>query len=60
MRKTYSDSHRTFKPYDLVQAEGETAREFDRRCDREYHRLVNEKETPANGNRVYMSLIKED
>ena len=52
--RTFFDSHRTFKPFTIEKAEGETVREYDRRADKIYNELVKEHETPANGNRVYM------
>ena len=51
----FKDSHRLFKPFELVKEENENFREFDRRCNRLYNELINKYETPGNNNRVYMN-----
>lgn len=48
-------SHRLFKPLRIQMEEGETVRQYRKRADETYSNLVNQYETPANGNRVYMN-----
>ena len=56
MKKYFFDSHRIMKPFEMVQSENETEREFSRRCWNMYLEMTKKYDGyNGSGNTVYMS-----
>lgn len=58
MKRRFFDSHRRFKPFEVEQLENETRRQFERRTYKMYLEMMHKYETPADGEKVYMTDVE--